>query len=171
MMDPRCFIRLCLNYDGTVQSAFYQIKPRIWWRILLWLTRTRLSRSIDFETEFSDGSFVMTSNAEGAAVWDSPPLIFAEFLPAQTPLKTLLEKHRTRIAEHADTTGAQPLECRTLKEMLESQHRMEEIKSEFRRRVGWAKKSEWDKIAVRPHSTTDEIYGEFTKLRNEIILR
>jgi hypothetical protein len=166
-MDPQTFLRLGLSLDGTIQTALYQVKPRSWWRIILWLTGTKLSKSIDFETEFADGSFVMTSNAKMAGMLDSPPLIFSEFLPDESSARALLERHQIRVREHIHIRNTQPLQLFSLPEMLESQHRMEKIKSEFRARVGWMKKSEWDRLAGHPNETTDDIYREFTDLQNE----
>ena len=51
--------------------------------------------------------------------------------------------------------------------MLESQHRMEKIKAEFRERVGWMKKSEWDRMTANPNQMTDDIYNEFVDLQRE----
>jgi len=166
-MDPRAFLRLGLSLDGTIQSAVYQIKPRIWWRIILWLSRTKLSKAIDFETEFADGSFVMTSNAKLAGLLDSPPLIFAEFHPEEASVEPLYERHRIRVREHIDVRNTQPVKLFSLHDLLESQHRMEKIKSEFRERIGWLKKSEWDRLAAHPNETTDDIYEEFTNLQKE----
>lgn len=167
MMDPRSFLRIGLSFDGTIQSALYQIKPRIWWRVLFWLTRTKLSKAIDFETEFADGSFVATSNAKMAGMLDSPPLIFSEFHPEETSAEVLFERHLVRVEEHKYARNAEPLKLFSLPEMLASQHRMEKIKSEFRARIGWMKKSEWDRLADRPNEITDDIYKEFTGLQKK----
>lgn len=166
-MNPQTFLRVCVSSDGIIQSAFYQVKPKIWFRIIFWLTRTKLSKAIDFETEFSDGSFITTSNAEMASLLDSPPQILAEFLPLQTPIKSLLTRHKQKVAEYIERKNVEPMKSFSLKEMLESQHRMEKIKSEFRERVGWMKKAEWDRMAKNPDQTSDQIYEEFAKARNE----
>jgi hypothetical protein len=167
LMDPRTFIRTGLSFDGTTASAHYQVKPRIWWRVIFWLTGTKLSKAIDFETEFGDGSFVTTSNAIMAGLWDSPPLIQAEFMPPETSAEMLFERHRSRVEEHIYVRNTRPIQLFSLPEILESQHRMEAIKSEFRARVGWIKKSEWDRLSDNPNATTDDIYDEFKDLQRE----
>lgn len=168
-VDPRTFIRVGLSFDGTIQSAIYQIKPKWWFRLIFFLTGLKLGKTIEFETEFSDGSFVVTSNARNAALFDSPPLIDSEFLPDEISVEVLVERHRTRIEDHIYKTDASPVQLFSLKDVLESQHRMEKIKSDFRRRVGWIKKSEWDRMKppLGDDAYHNEIYAEFEDLRNK----
>jgi len=94
-------------------------------------------------------------------------LIFSEFLPEEKSAEILFERHQSRVEKHIYVRNTQPIQLFSLQDMLESQHRMEKIKAEFRERVGWMKKSEWDRMTANPNQMTDDIYNEFVDLQRE----
>ena len=49
------------------------------------------------ETEFNDNSYVVTGNAEVAAMISQPPTVDVEYHPFGTPMQHLLERHTARI--------------------------------------------------------------------------
>jgi hypothetical protein len=77
--DSRTFIRTTVSADGSIVGGAYHLKVR----------RVRgipvEKRTIEFETEFSDGTFLSTSNA-GAIARNFPvPGIDAKRCPEETP--------------------------------------------------------------------------------------
>lgn len=165
-IDPRTFLRVGLSFDGQMTSAIYQIKPRFWWRVLAWLLGQRQTRVVEFETEFDDGTFVATTNAPPEKMPDNPPAVFATHKPVELPVAALFEAHLRAIRSHAEMRNAKPLAMTGIQEMLDSQHRMETIKSEFRERVGWIKKAEWDRMAGKTDEFSNSVYDEITKIRD-----
>ncbi len=141
--DPGCFTRVALSADGTVMSAFYQMRPRLWLRILLRLSGTKLGKATDFETEFSDGTFLCTTNAELAASAKSPVQILNAFLPWETPVQKVYECHLQRLQAHL---GAHPeLAPRVLHgldDVHASQARQQGLKSVFKKNVGTVSREE-----------------------------
>jgi hypothetical protein len=127
----RTFIRRMFSPDGTISVAIYHVKA----------TLHRLPhdfRSIDLETELSNGTFLTTSNTlEGARV---PPVpgIDAVRLPMTTPLDELLENHVERLAQAlAATPGIVETRVQTMEDGYRFQRRMQEVKARHKKSVGY----------------------------------
>ncbi len=137
-MLHRVMIRVLRSQDGTIMAGLYHPKLRaLWLRLLLFVLGKRLGRIVDFETEFSDGSFVCTSNATMAGAMKTPPLIAAEFLPPKTPVAQLLALHRERVATHLRThPGVVARRAMSPGEVVAAQNRMNALKAAFRGEIG-----------------------------------
>jgi hypothetical protein len=147
-------IRSLVSSDGSVMASLYhpRIKP-LWLRALLWLTGKRLGTVIDMETEFSDGSFVTTSNAMSASAMTSPPLIKAEFLPIKSTVEEIGPRHTARVEEHL--RGNPAIRTKTISnhdQLVASQNRMNAIKSAFRGEIGGITKEELERILAGRHT-------------------
>ena len=157
-MLHRVMVRVLLSNDGTITAALYHPKLRSYaMRLLLLLMGKRLGRISDFETEFSDGTFLCTTNALCAQVITSPDLIDCEFLPARTPPAAVLERHRTRVAAKLHRSGLRAKVLRTAGDARASQRRMEAIKAAFRGEVGGITPTELEalsnaKLAAEVHA-------------------
>ncbi|MDZ7630348.1 MAG: hypothetical protein U5K74_03025 [Gemmatimonadaceae bacterium] len=158
-------IRTLLSRDGTVMAALYhpRIKPLLV-RVLLWLLRRSPGKVVDMETECSDGSFVVTSNAVTAEAIDLPALISAEYQPAKTSAFSLHSRHVTRVAEHlAQRTGVTAKVITTHEELVASQNRMNAIKAAYRGDVGGITREELDRLAVFGTSLTRDVHDAVTR--------
>jgi hypothetical protein len=134
--DPGCFTRVALGSDGTVMAALYQFRPKFWLRLLLRLTGTKLGKAVDFETEFSDGTVLCTSNAQLAATIQRPEEISSLFLPWETPVEQIYERHLQRVQERLRASSAVPKAFATLDDVHASQNRQQAMKALFRKNVG-----------------------------------
>jgi len=107
----------------------------------------RSTRTIDLETEFSDGTYVGTSNAWSARHLERPPEIFMTFRTMETGLRALLDEHRRRLKAHIDQRPDRTVrEVLSLDDAIESNHRMNALKAAFQ--------------AARQHRLTrDELRG------------
>lgn len=155
-------VRALASRDGTVVAGLYHphIK-KLWVRLLLWVLRKTPGRVVDMETEFTDGSFVATSNAASAAALDNGPMILAEFLPITTTPLEVHARHLLRVAEHLkQRPGVVPREMRSYDDMLASQHRMNALKAAYRGEVGGITKAELDRLAVFGKGLTDAVHAE-----------
>ncbi len=154
-------IRALLSKDGTVMAALYH--PRIkslLLRFLLWVMRKSPGKVVDMETEFSDGSFVVTSNAASAAAIALPALIAAEYLPVTARVHDVHQRHTERLAAHLQQrSGVTTRSIRTHDELIASQNRMNAIKAAFRGEIGGITKDELDQLAIFGKSMTGDVHA------------
>ncbi len=103
---------------------------------------------VDLETEFSDGSFLVTTNAASAAAMDGPALIRAEYLPVKTGVDELYRRHLDGLSaclrEHPNLTARAIL---TPADLVASQNRMNAIKAAFREEIGGISRAELERLA------------------------
>ena len=160
-------IRSMLSKDGAIMTAMYypRIKPP-GVRFLLWMLGKLPGKVIDMETEFQDGSFVLTSNAAGAAAIDLPTLISAEHMPAKSSVLGVLQRHIVRVTAHAAARpGVSSKKIATLAELLASQNRMNAIRAAFRGEIGGITKEELDRLAIFGKSFTAEVHASTCRER------
>jgi hypothetical protein len=121
-------IRILRGDDGATVAAMYNLKVKRLGILVISVS------AVDLVTTFTDGTFVSTSTAHGAAGMDLPPEIDTEYLAADTPVPLLLRRHAERLAAHAERRpDASPLRVASLDEVLRHQERMDEIKARFRK--------------------------------------
>jgi hypothetical protein len=177
------FTRAFLSADGTVVAQYYQVKPRLGRLALKWATgifnfrwiaatrmalRTARTRHCtSFETGFSDGGFVITSNAESAGKLTQPPSFDVRFHPYGTTPARMLAEHRIRVAaRRTETPATQIVAVADVRQMLAQQRRMAELKSAWRAAQNWISKAEIDALASNSE-VADAVYEELQKLRRE----
>ncbi len=143
-------VRTMLSRDGTVMCALYHPHIRSFMlRTLLWLFRKLPGKVTDMETECTDGSFVVTTNAASAAAFDSPELISSEYLPIKTAPLEVYARHTERVATHlAARPGVQARIIASHDELIASQNRMNAIKAAFRGELGGVTREELERLSV-----------------------
>lgn len=155
-------VRTMLSRDGTVLAGLYHPRiRRIGLRLLLWLFRKLPGKVIDMETEFTDGSFVVTSNAMSAAAIDQPDaLISAEFLPGSVTALAVFHRHAARVAAHVlARTGVGTRAVSTLGEFLASQNRMNAIKAAYRGEIGAVTKAELERLSMFGKTVAGDVHA------------
>src|SRR6266702_774448 len=60
--DFRTFVRLLVSEDRTICIGLFHPRPKFWVRALIWILRVKIGRTTDFETELSNGGYLVTSN-------------------------------------------------------------------------------------------------------------
>ncbi len=155
-------IRALASGDGSIMAGLYHPKARAWWmRLLLWVTRQKLGPTADLETEFSDGSFVCTTNAAMAAALDSPALIATETLPAGTSVERLLARHRERVAAWlARGGGIVARRVTGISELRAAQNRMNGIKAAHRGKIGGITREELERLSRGKEALAAEVHAE-----------
>jgi hypothetical protein len=130
-------IRCMVSNNGVIMAGIYhpQIAP-LGLRIISFLFRKGLGKIIDFETEFSDGSFVCTSNATSASAMNSSPIIHIEYFPKNVDCAFLLNRHKERIVTYIAEHSVVAVSVKNISELRESQNRMNAIKAAFRGELG-----------------------------------
>jgi hypothetical protein len=157
-------IRSLLSRDGTVFAALYHPHLRsVFLRVLLWVLRKLPAKVTDMETECSDGSFVVTSNAASAALIDDPPLIAAEYLPAGTDPLAVYARHTQRLADHlAARPGTHACVIRTAEDMVASQNRMNAIKAAYRGELGAITREELERLSWLGKGVAGQVHDAIT---------
>jgi hypothetical protein len=156
----RVMVRTLLSRDGTVMASLYHPRiKRVWMRCMLWVLRILPGKVVDMETECSDGSFVATSNAMGAAL-GLPPLISMEYMPAKTTALDIYERHTSRVAAHLKARdGVTVRVMADQQDLIASQNRMNALKAAFRGEIGGITKAELDQLAVLGKSITTDVHN------------
>lgn len=146
----RVMIRTMISSDGSVMVGAYHAKIKPLWRILLFLLRQRVpGPTVDFETEFENGAFLATTNAgEAVAAMTQPPMILMSHLPAGTPVEEMRTCHLERIQAYQELQGVRPLCFSSREEVIESQNRMNALKSVYRLEIGGITAEELAKLSA-----------------------
>ena len=127
-------LRTFVSPDGTTSCALYHVPMS---KLPARLQGQKLY-TIDFESEFSDGSFALTSNTQEAEQATSPPQIHRTRLPLATPIAELAAAHeKEKATVLAEKPGVNCLTISTLEEGMESQRRQHVIKAAFRKGIGY----------------------------------
>ena len=133
----RVFIRTLVSRDGTILAGIFDAKPKGFISLFSWLLGSRREKITEFETEFSNGCFILTTHAQASQQIALPLEIIPQYLPKKTPPLELLKYHKTRVAAYLKQySDVQPIVIRSLEEGLESQHRAEALKSAHRQSQG-----------------------------------
>ncbi len=145
----RIMIRGLVSPDGSVSVGIYHAKRRARHRFLSWIAgHPKHDRIVDVETEYADGSFLLTTNATSASLALFPPTVRTQFVPYGTEITEILATHHRRHAALlASEPGCTPRIRRTLEEVLESQRRQLALKCAFRDSIGGLTVSELQRIA------------------------
>lgn len=163
----RIMIRVLISNDGTIMAGLYHPKPKLWIGILLWFLRSLPGKIVDLESELSDSSFIVTSNAEAALPMSSPPLIYTEYLMKNTGIEAILERHHKRLTDYLrqkPTVFVKKVFSHS--EVVASQNRMNAIKAAHRGELKGISKSEFDKFSGS-QKVKDAIFDEIQKIQSE----
>jgi hypothetical protein len=105
-------------------------------------------RTVDVETEFTDGTFLLTSNTAQSDLTTTPPALHRSRHPTDTPVADLLRSHESEKATLlASKAGVSCVIISSAEEMMESQHRQQVIKAAFRKGIGYLDPEEVRRIA------------------------
>ena len=176
---PRTFyqptmVRNFVSRDGSILAAYYQMRPRMGRVILNWLSGLLTLRWIsattfvagllptrhcyDFETEFTDGSFLVTSNVEAAGRISNPPTIESVFFPFGTAAGLVLKAHERRLDERSQPVA--PVD--TLEDAQRFSQRMMAVKGAYRASVQWVTRAEMRALSPS-NRLADEVFAEVQK--------
>jgi hypothetical protein len=163
--------------DGSMVATYYQKRPR-WKRLFgkLWtgigngrlidaprmfLKAAKAHDCVEFSSEFADGGFVSTSNAEGAESIGMPASMDRKFHSYGTSMETVLADHRARIDAAAQKRGGPaPLPVKSFAD-LEAQLERENLrKREHRAAIGWITHAELLKMCGGKEALADAVFAE-----------
>jgi hypothetical protein len=162
----RIMIRSMLSPDRTIMASAYDPRIKFGWWLVLSILRKAPAPALDLETELSDGSFIVTSNAESAAAMTSPPFVLSEFFEKKTPASALLRRHSERIQAYMAVTGAKPKTVANHDQLIAAQNRMNAIKSAHRNELGGISAKELERLSPRWSDTSKRVHEKIVELRS-----
>jgi hypothetical protein len=164
----RTYVRVLLSENGTVSAAVYDIKPRGVMAVLRWVGLfPKDARTLDLETALTDGTFVTTSNVYGVDTTPDVPGIYSWKYPRETPWDDLLETHRRAVDYHLTVQpDVAPIRMNGYEDLLDMQHRMNEIRTKYREGVGYIQKSELYRYGA-DLDTINTIGDEIERVKSE----
>ena len=136
-------IRIFASDDGATGVALYHMPD---------LTGTETDKLLmcDVATEFTDGTFLVTSNTEGRDQMTPPPRMTKRQFPLHTPVPELLREHAAQLEKlltEKASDGRSAVRITTLAEALDSERRQQEAKNEHRKEIGYLDPEEVRRIA------------------------
>jgi hypothetical protein len=168
--DPRTFIRVMADPAGEIVAAFYHVKPRFPWPLLMWLWGLRPARLLEFESEFSDGSMLMSTLITPKADVPPPPKFIRIHYPRKMPVDLLLKNHQAKLQEKLRVDpDVKPVRIRTLQDVIKMQNRQLILTREHLEEIGWVTREYLYKHGARKEFA-DQIYAEIQRLlKKELI--
>ena len=128
--NMRTAVRDLASADAVVSASIWQVKMRGWLRVPAFLRLLKGDmRVVDFDTEFSDGTFLSTANNREFDPGSGIPGIERIQLPNATPIEDVLVAHRRRAAEIlTQRPGIAPVWVRTAKDVRSAAARAHALK-------------------------------------------
>lgn len=157
-------IRVFSSPDGTTTVACYHIKPPEG-------SDFGGGQSLlmcDVTCEFSDGTYLATSNTQGLDALAAPTQITKRQFPLATPTDELIRSHE---AEKARLLAAKPgVTCviiSTLADAIESEKRQQAAKNTHRKEVGFIEAEEVREVA-RNHNVDEGLANDIANATDEV---
>jgi hypothetical protein len=145
----RTFIRALAGDSGSTSAGIYQLKFRGFYRLLQLVgVLPKKPFFIDLETEFSDGTFLATSNTRGTDLSSDVPGIQRQIFPAETPIAQLVAAHREQSGPQCQE-GRIATKVGCLAEIRALQNRLQEAKNRHKKNLGYVDAEQTARIAAK----------------------
>ena len=161
----RTFIRVMLSADHAVMASCNHLKLGIGMGLLTLGAKNFITQTTEFESEFTDGSFVVTTNQTAVGNFDHGDRINSVCFEGLT-LEELGHRHYQRLAEHGKGSGAGLVSIRTVDDINASQARLQSLKSAGRGAEGM-KRDEFRRAAGSNGKMADELYDAWQASRRQ----
>jgi len=174
-------LRSYLSKDGSILASHYQTVPRLnrlfpflikgiinfrWIATpVFFLQQLPLRNFYDFETEFEDGSFLITTNATDSSHFSQPDTIQTVFHAKRTPIDGILSSHLGSLKKRLKT-GLRCKHIQTLEQAHATHRRLKEQKDAYRLSLNLISQNELRNLGNNKE-LSDAIYAEIQKLLKE----
>jgi hypothetical protein len=165
----RTFIRRFIGDMGTTVGEAYHVKILGLMRIFVLLKIIpRNIRTIEFLSEFTDYTFLTTSNNAGFNLFSDFPGIISNQLAPSTPFDKLLSTHLEKLERVVKENNVKPVCFGNREDVLASGDRMQMLKSAHKKRTGYISREHFEQIAGDKSSVLQNEYmREFEKARDQ----
>jgi hypothetical protein len=128
----RTFLRVLVGREQTTVAFLYHFKVRG--------AAGKDAKVLDLESWFSNGQFVVTSNAARAGMFDSPPAIHSLHLPDESSWDEILQAHNKQVSEYLEKNpAAEAVRLRNMEDVRRFQNELQRTKANYRRNTGLSK--------------------------------
>lgn len=132
----RTFVRMFVSGDHAVSGAAFHAKVRGWMHLLKWIGLPANPFYYDLETEFADGTFVVTTNTLGADLSADVAGVERQPFPSTTHLSEMVHAHRLAV-ERRCGEGTLPVRMYSVAEIWAMQHRLQDLKNAAKAELGY----------------------------------
>jgi hypothetical protein len=167
--NMRTFLRCFVGDAGTTMAAAYHVKMRGVMRLFALLRVVAKDiYTIEFESEFSDHTFLTTNNCAGLNPFVDYPGITTHQHSPSTPFEELLADHRKEVQHIVSQREVTPVRVATKQDLLASQDRMHALKSAGAKGRGYVTQDQFEAMAGGKLSDGQRSFvEEFRALRDE----
>ncbi len=167
MPSAEAFIRVFVGENGTVTAGAYDVKLRGFMGALQGLgLLPRDLRTVDLESELSDGTFVATSNSLGADQSADIPGIHRTQMHRNTAPGQMLDSHRYTLRVVLERLpGVEALRMETFEEVMESQKRQQLLKHRHKAGMGYVDREEIRRMGgIGKQGVAEQLASDMEKL-------
>jgi len=175
------FIRTYASQDGSIAAAHYQLVPRMdrlipvllkgifnfrWIAApAFFIQQLPIRNYFDFDSEFDNGQFLITTNASESGNLSQPNAIQSSYFPRATPLDDILKDHLTKL-KNCLTSGARAIPVHSLADSREMHNRLKQLKDAYRLSIDMISHSELRKLGSNTE-LSEAIFAEIQQLIKE----
>jgi hypothetical protein len=164
----RCFIRAFVSPDGLCTAACYHPRPRLWIRAVSRVICGRLGKVVELETEFSDDTWVISTTAPKARLFDPPPLFMREHYPEAIEVGELFVLHQKKVSAYlASCPGVTIRKVYNVAGLERAQARQHDITAVYRSMVGGLTADEIRRFSVFGRSRSAALKERLSALQQE----
>jgi hypothetical protein len=162
--DPRTFLRVMTDQERSTVVAIYHIKPNLLWSVFLFIFGIRNRKIFEFETEFSDNSYILTSILPQSSMLPPCDKVISFHYPSTTTIMELYRIHRQNCADHIKKyRNLKPLCYQSIDDVEKSQNRQIDVKYRYFLSIGyltleWLEKHTWNKTFAK------KVYEEIQRI-------
>jgi hypothetical protein len=178
-------MRSMTSADGHMSAAHWQAKARLSRQLRAlakgmlnlrpvvslkgFVRGMKIRNCVDLATEFDDGAFICTSNAQLAALVSTPPSLMQRYHPYGTPPEVLLEDHLRRVQDYLQANpDVRPLILGTADQIAQSSQRLHVAKCAWHEQNGWITKEEIFRHGrANPPEVNEGVFEELQRILAE----
>jgi hypothetical protein len=129
------YFRVMSFFDDGIVASFCHMKPKFSWPF------HSARKTIEFETELSDGNIIISTTAEDDIEYPLPKTISRFVHPNSIPIEGLLHKHRSKIRRYQTRKpDAAIVKVRSKKEFVALRQRRQQMIYNHLKSIGWVTK-------------------------------
>lgn len=159
--NMRIFSRVFTGDNGTIIGLI--IHTKISGLVALLKPAQKNIKTIVLRTEFEDGTFLDTNNSAGLNMLNPFPGVTLNRMDPGTSFETILSTHRASLQDICSKQNKSPKRLLSKDAVMDLLDRIRELNNEYRRKVGYIKREEFNNIS----HVRKQVVDEFERLRDK----
>ncbi len=163
----RTFIRVMLHRDRNTLAGIYAMPRPFFVKVFQAIGLiSKGDNAIELESEFDDGTFLVTSNLKDLNMSSDVPGIQRQQYPHHTTVDNLMAAHKKAL--DCLTGQKQPVYLYTYQDVLELQHRMQDIENRHKQRQGYITRDDIRRVAKNNQDqVAEELWAAIEEVKKE----